>query len=82
MAFAIYFKIRSGAFQMNVSEALKAAIESSGETHYRIAKDAGVDWGTLRRFMDGTRPNIRIDTVDKLARHLGLELRPRSRRSG
>ena len=36
-----------------------------------------MDWGTIQRFLDGTRPNIRIDTVDKLCEHLGLELRPK-----
>ena len=46
-------------------------------TFYRIAKDADGDWGTLKRFVNGKRPNIRIDTVDKLCESLGLELRPK-----
>ena len=62
---------------MTISAQLRAAIKATDATFYRIAKDAGIDWGTLQRFTDGTRPNIRIDTVDKLCEHLGLELRPK-----
>jgi hypothetical protein len=65
---------------MTVSDALRAAIEKSGRTYYDIAKEAGVDWGTLQRFVDGTRPNIRIDSVDKLCVALGLELRPAAKK--
>ena len=65
---------------MAISEQLRAAIESREETYYRIAKDAAVDWGTLTRFVDGSRPNIRIDTLDKLCEYLDLELRPKKRR--
>lgn len=62
---------------MTISDQLRAAIEAQSATLYRIAKDAQVDWGTLQRFLDGSRPNIRIDTVDKLCENLGLELRPK-----
>jgi DNA-binding Xre family transcriptional regulator len=64
---------------MTISDQLRAAVEATDATFYRIAKDAGVDWGTLQRFVDGSRPNIRIDTVDKLCAQLGLELRPKSK---
>lgn len=64
---------------MTISEQLRDAIEATDVTLYRIAKDAEVDWGTLKRFVDGTRPNIRIDTVDKLCECLGLELRSRKK---
>ena len=65
---------------MTVSNQLRAAIKQADATLYRIAKDADVDWGMLRYFLDGTRPNIRIDTVDKLCECLGLELQPKKRR--
>jgi DNA-binding Xre family transcriptional regulator len=64
-----------------ISDALRQAIRQSDQTLYRIAKDAEVDWGTLQRFLDGTRPNIRIDTVDQLCRHLGLTLASASARA-
>jgi DNA-binding Xre family transcriptional regulator len=71
---------------MSVSETLRRAIRKSDQTLYRIAQDAGVDWSILQRFLDGTRPNIRLDTVEKLCVYLGLKLRPatarRGRRSG
>jgi DNA-binding Xre family transcriptional regulator len=62
---------------MTISQQLRTAIASADDTIYRIAKEAEVDWGTIARFLDGTRPNLRIDTVDKLCEHLGLELRPK-----
>jgi DNA-binding Xre family transcriptional regulator len=61
---------------MLVSETLREAIEQYDGTYYRLAKDSGVDWAALQRFMDGTRPNLRLETVDKLCQALGLELRP------
>ncbi len=61
---------------MTISEQLRGAIKGSDATLYRIAQDSGVDWGTLQRFLDGTRPNIRLDTVDKLCAYFGLVLRP------
>ena len=69
-------QVKTGWILKTVSEVLQQAIRKSDQTLYRIAKDAEIDWGTLQRFLDGSRPSIRIDTVDKLCRHLGLELRP------
>jgi DNA-binding Xre family transcriptional regulator len=65
---------------MPISSQLRAAIKATDVTYYRIAKNAEIDWGTLQRFADGTRPNIRIDTVDKLCEFLGLELQPKTKR--
>jgi hypothetical protein len=67
---------------MKISDQLRRAIEAEDVTLYRIAKDADVDWGTLKRFLDGTRPNVRIDTVDKLCEELGLELQPEKKERG
>ncbi len=66
---------------MTISDQLCKAIEARKETYYRIAKDSDVDWGTLQRFVDGRRPNIRIDTIEKLCDYLGLELRPKRKRA-
>jgi DNA-binding Xre family transcriptional regulator len=62
---------------VTVSAQLKATIKARDVTLYRIAKDSGVDWGTLKRLVDGTRPDIRVSTVDKLCTCLGLELQPK-----
>jgi hypothetical protein len=59
---------------MTISDQLRSAIRARDETLYRIAKDSGVDWGALQRFVDRRRPNIRMDTVNKLCEYLGLEL--------
>jgi DNA-binding Xre family transcriptional regulator len=67
---------------MTISSQLRAAIKHQDATFYRIAKDAGVDWGTLKRFVDGTRPKVHIDTVDKLCECLGLELQVRKKQGG
>lgn len=66
--------------QLTVSETLRKAIEDnweSGVTSYRIAKNSSVDQGTIDRFVNGERANIRIDTVDRLCEGLGLVLRPK-----
>jgi DNA-binding Xre family transcriptional regulator len=65
---------------MSISEQLRRAIEKLPETFYRIAKEADVDWGTLQRFVDGSRPSIRIETVDKLCAYLELELAAMARK--
>ena len=67
---------------MTVSAQLKAAIEARDATFYRIAKDAEVNWSALQRFVDGTRPDFRISTVDRLCEYLGLELQPKKRPHG
>ena len=58
-----------------LSESLRAAIEDSGLTMYRVAKDAGLDFTVVSRFCHGQR-DIRLETADRLAEYLGLELRP------
>ena len=63
-----------------VSEVLIQAIENAWDndvTTYRIGKNSDVDPGTIDRFVSGERPNIRIETVDRLAEGLGLDLKPK-----
>lgn len=61
-----------------LTEALKAAIEQSGLTRYRIAKDTGITEASLCRFMQG-ETSLRLDKADLLVTYLGLELKPTSR---
>ncbi|MHC4089060.1 MAG: helix-turn-helix domain-containing protein [Planctomycetota bacterium] len=57
----------------SISGALRWYIEHAGENPHQIAQRAGVDAGIVYRFVAGERlPNLR--TVDKLAKHLGLQL--------
>jgi DNA-binding Xre family transcriptional regulator len=65
---------------MTLSDQLRAAIEARNVTLYRISRDAEVDWGTLQRFVDGRRPDIRISTVNKLCEYLGLKLQTKRKK--
>lgn len=63
---------------MTISENLKLAVEKAikaGVSRYEIAKQAGIDYAGLSRWLDdGT--DIRASTIDKLASYFGLELSP------
>jgi len=61
---------------MSVSEQLRKACETSGLTRYRIAKDSGVSYDALARFLNEER-DLRLATADKLADYFGLVLKPK-----
>lgn len=63
---------------MSWLETIQAAIQSSGKTTYRIAKESGVPVQTLDAIVDGRDP--KISTVERIAPHVGLELRQSKRR--
>lgn len=63
-----------------MTDALKAAIEESGVSRYRIAQDTGILETSLSRFMRG-ETSLRLDKADVLAEYLGLEL-VKSKRKG
>jgi plasmid maintenance system antidote protein VapI len=52
---------------------LRQRIRSGGETIYAIAKAAGIEPASLRRFASG-RQSLRLDVADRLAAHFGLRL--------
>jgi len=56
-----------------LTEALRAAIDESGVTRYRIAKETGLQEASLSRFMSG-ETSLRLDKADAIAEYLGLEL--------
>ena len=58
-----------------MTDVLKEAIERSGLTRYRIARDSGVLESSLSRFMNGER-TLRLGKADVLAAYLGLRLVP------
>ena len=61
---------------MALLEELIAAIEAdTSETYYALAKRAGVPLPTLRRLVLGKFGTVSLDTAEKLAKALGLELR-------
>lgn len=65
--------------QPNVSDQIRAAIETSGLTRYRIWKKTGIDQAVLSKFMLGQR-GISMESLDKLGELLHLEVRIRGRR--
>lgn len=56
---------------------IRRAVRRDPRSMYRVACDAKVHYAALHRFMSGERPNIRIDTAEKLCRTLRLELKVR-----
>ena len=64
-------------------EQIRSAIETSGKTRYRIAKEAGIAQSQLSRLVSGER-GLTMETAEKLAGSLGLEIivRPKRRRKG
>jgi len=62
---------------MSVSDQLRKAIRAYG-TVYRLAQDSGIAQPVINRFVNGDR-DLKLATVDRLAKHLGLELRSKRR---
>lgn len=54
-------------------DALRSAIQNSGLTRYAVAKQAGVGFAVLNRFVAGER-DLRLETAAKICDALGLEL--------
>ncbi|MFT5424321.1 MAG: transcriptional regulator with XRE-family HTH domain [Phycisphaerales bacterium] len=63
-----------------LTEAIKAQIESCGQTRYRIAMETGITQGHLSRLVRG-ESGLSIEHAETLADYLGLEiiLRPKGR---
>jgi|GEM_PF-4770496 len=59
---------------MAVTETIRKELQSRSETLYRVSKDTGIAWSTLRRFVGGS--GIHSDHFDTLAQYLELELVP------
>lgn len=57
-----------------MSDRLREAIKNSGKTVYRISQESGVSHPVIFRFLSGER-DIRLETAEKLAVALGLELK-------
>jgi plasmid maintenance system antidote protein VapI len=56
-----------------MSATVRQSVLASGQTLYRVAKDSGVPYATLRRFVTGERA-ITVATLDKLCAYFGLRL--------
>ena len=56
-----------------MTDVLRKAIDDSGLSLYRIAKDTGVTPQSIMRFQRG-ETSLRMDKADVIAMYLGLEL--------
>jgi plasmid maintenance system antidote protein VapI len=65
---------------MSLTTQLRSAIKNSGVSLYRVAKDSGVSYAVVQRFVNGER-QIKMDAADKLADYLGMRL-TRAKRVG
>jgi len=67
----------------HILDEIRQAIEESGKTRYRIAKEAGISESRLSLLMSGKR-GLSIEALEALADYLGLEvtLRPKKKRKG
>lgn len=59
-----------------ITAALKAAIEGSGQSQNSIAQACEINQANLNAFMHGRR-SLSLETAEKVAAHLGLELKKR-----
>jgi transcriptional regulator with XRE-family HTH domain len=58
---------------LKLSEQIRAAVEGSGVSAYRISADTKLDKAALSRFMSGTR-GLSMESLDTLAGYLGLQI--------
>lgn len=66
-------RTRRGDRNATLSEQLRCAIEESGLSIHRIARETAVDVAALSRFVRGQR-SLTLTTADHLATYLGLRL--------
>lgn len=65
--------------RLKLTDQIRQALESCGETRYAICKATGLDNATLCRFVSGER-GLSMEALDTLAEYLELDIV--SRRKG
>jgi ribosome-binding protein aMBF1 (putative translation factor) len=63
----------------SLTDQIRDAVEGSGLSRYRIAKELRIAESTMSRFMRG-KGGLRLKTVDELAKMLGLSIITSTRR--
>jgi hypothetical protein len=63
-----------------ISDQIRAAIDASGLSRYRICCLTGIDQASMSKFMGGER-GLSLAAVDRLGEVLGLELVARGKAS-
>ena len=67
-----------GKRRVKLSDQIRQAVDASGLSRYRIAKDLGISESTMSRFMSG-KGGLSMDYLDRLAELLELNLAPKGR---
>ena len=71
-----------GSETMTLQDQLRQAIADSGLTLYRVAKDSGIAYPVLYRFVSGER-DLTLETASRLTEYFGMRLtRPRRPKKG
>ena len=74
--------IADEAGTLTLQDQFRSAIEGSGLSLYRIAKDSGIAYQVLHRFARGER-DLTLETASRLADYFGMRLtNPRRSRKG
>jgi cyanate lyase len=60
---------------MKLTTGLKRAMRESGRSYGALSRGTGLALPIITRFANGER-SLKIESADKLAAYLGLELRP------
>ena len=63
-----------------ITDILRDAAQADGRSIFALARDAGIPYAVMYRFLkgdrDGKKSGLNLTTADKLVRALGPELRP------
>jgi transcriptional regulator with XRE-family HTH domain len=68
-----------GKRRVKLSDQIRRAVDASGMSRYRIAKDLGIAESTISRFMSG-KGGLSMEYIDALADLLGLNVTTVKRR--
>jgi transcriptional regulator with XRE-family HTH domain len=64
---------KDGGMARTLTDEIREAVDACGVSRYRLCKELGFAQSTLSRFMSG-KAGLSLDTLDRLARRLGLHL--------
>ena len=64
---------------MKLSDQIRKAVRTCGQTRYAIAKATGISQATLSRFVNGER-GLPMNTLDTLAAYLDLNIQAPKRK--
>jgi transcriptional regulator with XRE-family HTH domain len=67
--------VSSGAMkrEVSLSDEIRQAVDASGQSRYRIAKELGISESTMSRFMN-RKGGLTLKLLDRLADLLGLHI--------